>query len=64
MKDKVFIKIEYYCYDLSSSDRMKEEHCIGLIQENLIEFLVQDIYLTYSSLVVYICYNLSLKVLR
>ena len=55
MKDKVLIKIKCYYYDLSSSDRMKEEPCIGL---------VQDIYLTYSSLVVYICYNLSLKVLR
>ena len=64
MEDKVLIKIECYYYDLSSSDRMKEEPCIGLIQENLIEFLLQDIYLTYSSLVICICYNLSLKILR
>ena len=40
-------------YNSSSSVRTKEETCIRLTQENLIEFLVQYIYLIYARLIVY-----------
>jgi len=42
----------------SQSIKMKEEPCIGLTQENLIEFQLQSVYLIYTWLIVYIILNL------
>ena len=49
----------YYYYNLKLSDKSKEESCIVFIQENLIEFLVQCIYLIYARLIVYTTWVLA-----
>ena len=45
-------------YNLDSSNKAKEKFCIEFIQENLIEFQVQSVYLTYIWLIVYSTINL------
>jgi len=41
-----------YCYNLRLSNKSKEKPCIEFTQENLMEFLVQYIYLIYTRLIV------------
>ena len=41
-----------YCYNLKLSNKSKEKPHIGFTQENLMEFLVQYIYLMYAKLMV------------
>jgi len=43
----------------SQSIKTKEEPCIGLIQENLIEFQLQSVYLIYTWPIVYATLNLA-----
>ena len=47
------MEIEFKYYSLKLSNKLKEESYIEFIQENLIEFLVQSIYLIYAWLIVY-----------
>ena len=47
------MEIEFKYYSLKLSNKLKEESYIEFIQENLIEFLVQSIYLIYAQLIVY-----------
>ena len=42
------MEIEFKYYSLKLSNKLKEESYIEFIQENLIEFLVQSIYLIYA----------------
>jgi len=44
---------EHDCYSSRLSDKSKEKPCIGFIQENSIEFLVQYVYLIYTRLMVH-----------
>jgi len=50
--------VEFVLQLKSQSIKMKEEPCIGLTQENLIEFQLQSVYLIYTWLIVYIILNL------
>ena len=43
----------FYYYNLNLSIKGKNKHYIRLIQENLIKFLLQDVYLIYTRLLVY-----------
>ena len=52
------IKIYVYYYNLRLRVRLKKKSCIGLIQENLIEFWAQSVYLIYTRLMVYTTLNL------
>jgi len=45
-------------YNLSLSIRVKKESCNRLIQENLMEFQVQSVYLIYTTLMVHATLNL------
>jgi len=40
-------------YVITQDSMISQEPCIGFIQENLIEFLVQCIYLIYTRLIIY-----------
>jgi len=46
-------KVYYFCYNLRLSNKSEEEPCIEFIQDNLIKFLVQSIYLIYTKLIVH-----------
>ena len=47
------------CYSSRLSNKSKEKPCIGFIQENSIEFLVQYIYLIYTRLIVHTIWVLA-----
>ena len=51
--------IEFVLQLKSQSVKMKEESCIELTQENLIEFQLQSVYFIYTWLIVYIILNLA-----
>ena len=44
---------------MSQSIKTKDESCIGLIQENSMEFQVQSVYFIYTWLIVYTILNLA-----